>query len=318
MPNKTVRCALHLEHQFHPSVPDQTRPNLEDQLENPDLAKVALGQGIDRIGVRLSYGESRALFAVQRLLDETGYRGNAKPDKLKAANPQKFDGDLPILLIEKSDFLDAYGVTKAKTRRGKMEYSAQARRAALRSLSNLASHKFLFSYERKFETENDSASKEIQFIGNLLAIQEIGRNLRIVPQTILVDQIDSYYLPKPADLFINIAKGRDVSLIRFMEWLLLNYEMIRRRPGNHKYQLRRQSIVVAYAIGLEGMISRYEKKAIRERLTRYYELAKKAGYLKSYETDAAGSTVDKLDILQLNAPELAKLHASVVSNTGKV
>ena len=72
MPNKTVNVGLHLQILKFGSAPDPTKPTLEDNVKGSAIVASARKNYITRVGVDLSYAENRALFAVQKLLDETG------------------------------------------------------------------------------------------------------------------------------------------------------------------------------------------------------------------------------------------------------
>src|SRR5512147_2077686 len=105
MPNELVRCGLHVEIQKYGKTADPTRPGLRNQLESAAVAEDAIIRGIDRVGIDLSFAESRALFAVQRLLDETEYKGNTKT--ARAGEAYHFDGELPQLRVSVSKYLHA-------------------------------------------------------------------------------------------------------------------------------------------------------------------------------------------------------------------
>ena len=123
--NKQVRVSLHAEMQKFGSKPDPTKCSTEQS-----------------IGLDLSYTESRALFAVQKLLDPTIYKGNITPVELKDEG-YRYAGSIPQLVVTKSEYLEAYGVYKYKTTRNKLEYSGSERKTAIDALERLANNLFL-------------------------------------------------------------------------------------------------------------------------------------------------------------------------------
>src|SRR5436309_1211398 len=74
-------------------------------------------------GLELSHTESRALFAVQKLLDSTNYSGNVEAQQTPPDHPSKYAGKLPRVVFKTSEYLAAYGLRKYKSARKKLEFS---------------------------------------------------------------------------------------------------------------------------------------------------------------------------------------------------
>ena len=311
MPNKTVNVGLHLEILKFGSAPDPTKPTLEDNVKGSAIVASARKNYITRVGVDLSYAENRALFAVQKLLDETGYRGNTRPLKLPHGNPYHSKESVPILNIKIAEYLAAYGVRKTRTARGKNEYSAQGRRSALAALESLAKKKCLLVYKREQYHESQKGRKDstdlIEVVDNLITVKKAGGQLMIELSPILSDQHDTYYMSVPADLYTEVLTDRQKSKVLFIEYLFYHHEMQRRPGGTSAYLVTRQMETIAYAIGLGSLIETRQTKKLRAVLKEYYESAKQQGYLRKYEVDVKGARYETVDKLYINASTMAKL-----------
>jgi len=131
-----------------------------------------------------------------------------------------------------------------------------------------------------------------------LDIQKGGRQLQIVPNPILVDQIDSYCFLKPRDFF-DLVPGKDIVAVRFLEFVLYHAEMDRKRK-KPTGEIRMQPEVMAWQLRLERMIRSRKKTALRNKMNRLYDLGVKVGYLVSYQIDQPGTKGRVVDILKLN------------------
>jgi hypothetical protein len=263
------------------------------------LVRVSLHLEKIKKDLELSYTESRALFAVQMLLSDTDYKGNTKPEQFTDDVNWKYKGELPGLKISVSEYLDAYGVNKYKTKRNKMEYSGTERKTATGALERLAQRNFLFKYERTcWEAKKNSSTKEtIEVTAPLMVLQKSGRNYIIYPSPILVDQIDTYFLWKPRNLFDKIG-GKDTTSVLFMDYLFTRAEQARSKRGIYTIKLEQETI--AKALRLDKLIETRQWLRIRSRLNDLYEQAKELGYLSSYLIDQNGVKSDKIDVLTLN------------------
>ncbi len=311
MPNKTVNVGLHLEILKLGSAPDLTKPTLEDNVKSSAVIASARKNYITRVGVELSYAENRALFAVQKLLDETGFKGNARPLKLPHGNPYHSKKSVPVLNVKIAEYLNAYGVRKTKTGRGKNEYSAQGRRSALAALESLAKKKFLLVYKREQYHESQKGRKDstdlIEVVDHLVTVKKADGQLIIEPSPILSDQHDTYYMSVPADLYTAVLPDRQKSSVLFIEYLFYHYEMQRRSEKIKQYLVTRQMETIAHAIGLGNLIETRQTKKLRTVLNKYYESAKQQGYLRKYEVDVKGARYAMVDKLYIDASTMAEL-----------
>lgn len=308
MPNKLIRCGLHVEIQKYGKQVDLTCPELKDHLESNRVAEDAAKQGIERMGIDLSFAENMALFAVQHLLDQTDYRGNTKPVVLPAANAYFYDGKLPRIEVTVAGYLHAYGLKRRRSKRGKQEFNGKAREAALDSLRSLNSKEFLMAYERKYGADGN---QRIEVISPLIGLDESGGKLSVTPNPILVDQIDNYFLWKPVDLYSQVLSGKDRTEALFIEYLLFLFEMNRRNGERAVYVVKRQTDVMAHALKMNSLLDARQKSRIRDRLTDLYEHGVELGYLEKFEIDVPGARVEKLDYLHLNSARFEAMRAGL-------
>ncbi|MCX6135904.1 MAG: hypothetical protein NTV54_00185 [Ignavibacteriales bacterium] len=311
MPNKLVNVGLHLQMLKFGSAPDPTKPTLEDNVKSAATITLARKQHLTEVGIELSYAENRALFAVQRLLDDTQFRGNARPKKAPHGNPYHIKGDIPVLEVKIVDYLSAYGVKKTKSARGKQEFSAQGRRSALAALKSLAGKRNILVYARNVydpKREGEVLRADlIETVDTLMEITEGGGRLRIVPSPILFDQHDTYYMILPADLYAAVVKEKQRSRVLFIEYLFYHYEKQRSAGKTSKYLITRQMETIAYEIGLGNLIETRQMKKLRSILNEYYEFARQKGYLRKYEVNANGARHEHVDKLYINASAMSEL-----------
>jgi hypothetical protein len=309
MSNNLIRCGLHLEIRKFGKVVDPTHPDLKDQLESDAVVEDATFRGISRIGVDLTFAEDRALFAVQRLFDDADYRGNVKP--AKAGEAYHFQGELPRMEVPVAKYLHAYGVRQKKSKRGKQEFNAKSREAALNALRGLRSKEFLMAYERKYGA---NGNEKIEVIAPLIDLGETGGKVTITPNPIMVDQIDSYFLWKPVDLYTHVLSGKDRSEALFIEYLLFLFEMNRRMKKRAVFVVKRQPEVMAHALRMTSLIGSRQNSRMRQRLIDLYERGQEVGYLQKYETDVPGKRVEKLDCLHLNSEKFKAMRVGLPVN----
>ena len=301
MPNNLVRVGLHVEQLKFGSRPDSTKPGLKDRLEDPKALLVAMNSGITEIGYALSYGQARALFAVQFLLDATDYKGNQPPLKLPSGNGYQYDGDLPWLRIPIAGYLHAYGVTQKPNKRKNLEFTTGGREAAMDALRSLANRPLLHAYDRTVYQNGKATHVRIEAVGPLIRLGQTDGELSITPSPVLVDQVDKYFVWKPVDLYTHVLDGRDQTKALFIEYLLYLYEMNRRRGETAVYIVKRQMEVIACALRMDALLNARQDKRIRKRLNELYEYAQKIHYLKGYAVDVPGAKVKRIDRLQLNS-----------------
>jgi len=283
--------------------PDPTRPHLKNRMSNINVTIEASSKHTKVFGFDLSYAQDRALFAVQVLLDETNYQGNAPVVKLNKSARYRYDSTLPVLEIKTADFLRAYGVKQTKTHRG-MEFSPQGRRVAISALKDLAMDEYLVVYEKSFVVNPKSKKKMwrktlVEDVAPLIAVNILanGRTLKIIPNPVLVDQIESYFILKPRGFF-DLVPGKDIVAARFLDYLLWQGEM-KRRSKDLNWEIRISVDVLAWYLRLNAMLNARKTGAIREKLIQLYKLGVNLGYLASYLVDQQGTKGRIVDVLQL-------------------
>jgi hypothetical protein len=302
MSSEHIRVTVHSEALKLGRVPHPKIPTLKEMLKDSSLVNDAAIKGITEIGYRLTYAQDQALFVVQQLLDASDYEGNDKPIKPTRGSIYRFTGNLPVLNVKTSELLELYGV-KQLLSAGRKVYSPQSRRVAINALKDLGTNEYLLAYEKSARPKT-RRKVSVEVIAPLLNLEWIngGRRVRIIPNPILVDQIDSYCILKPVD-FYAIVPDKDQFKVRFLEFLLYHAEMNRRtsrRKQDHRWEIRLTSDAVAWALRLDAMISARKKSALRRKLTELYGFGVKTGYLESYELEQPGTKRRKVDVLRLN------------------
>lgn len=325
-----VKVGLHAELQKFGHKPDPRQPGLFDRLMDDSLRK-DIEKKVEVIGIDITPSQEQALHALQTLLTRTGYKGNL-PSETIDDKGFKFRGRLPALEFSPASYLEAYGLKKRLTARGKEEYSPEDRAQALQALVDLAKKQFLFVYKREYRTEKgEPRIDRVEVIATLIEImrgwEALTRKesahldqgtptratdkkltaIAIRPAPILVQDIDSYFLLKPANYIqeINLRypwpNRPSRYTLSFINWIIAQAELKRRnrQPLVIEWTLE----AIAYALRMDAFIKSRQFKRIRATITKAYKIAQELGYLLSYST-VQGQTGD-LERLELN-PERFK------------
>lgn len=332
-----VRTSLHTEFRKLGKRPKE-RKNIFDNLDD----KVKEGketQNIEIVGIENTKAQDKALFAIQKLLENTDYKGNSVGQKLRKGNDFKMDKViLPVLRISRAQYLEAYGVKKHKTSRGKKEFSGREKERAFEALYDLSNKKYLFYYERKYWKKNNKGKDEecydlICTIKPLIILSEgyegltqqerdkvkSGENskendikpkyLEIVSSPILIDQISSYFLLKPANYYQEIKllfPHASKFTYRFIDYLFTQAGIkIRKNMG---WVIEINYLKLAYKLRMNKYIESRQWKRIKEILKKCYEIAKKLNYLSSYKT--VPGVKDEKEILELNPGKFSKMQST--------
>jgi hypothetical protein len=178
----------------------------------------------------------------------------------------------------------------------------------------------LLAYDRKYGSDADGKKQKpvrIEVIAPLIGLDEGEGKLKITPNPILVDQVDTYFLWKPADLYSEVVTGKDKTEVLFIEYLLYLFEMNRRAGERKVYVVKRQPEVMAHALQMNSLLGARQNSRIRTRLTGLYKRGVDLGYLKTYEIDVPGTRIEKLDCLHLNSAKFREMRAGLPVNVAK-
>lgn len=333
-PVEIVKAGLHLEKQKIGKIPRGKQLTFADlPIKVNEVAKT---YGVETIGLELTSTQNTALFAIQRMLKETNYRGNLKgrwyyPDTSSAP----IESRLYVVTHEfrPADYLEKYGLKRIRTARGKMEFDGHERDKAMKALSDLAIIRHLIVYKRHYNVKNKKGKKErredrIEMVVPLIRIifgwkgltkQEAKRldkgcsnnatdeksyiGIELAP--VFVDQVDNYFVPKLANYQdeIKILKKRCSKYVyRFVELLMTEVaqrECRSRGKGNQDWVIKRKIETLAHHLRMESWIRARCWKYIEGSLKKCCNIAKELNYLKGYEL-VPGITGEPLLELTLN------------------
>ncbi len=141
--------------------------------ENGEIEIVA-----QKIGLDFSYGQKKALFAIQKLFSATQYRGTETPDIIHDTSTD-YQGPLPKMQTTKAAYFDAYGVPKYKSSRGWMEYSKAERDLAWKHLLELTAPVRMLYY---IPDGKGGAKKAMRIETPLIYLLDIETWERLSPQ----------------------------------------------------------------------------------------------------------------------------------------
>jgi len=318
-----VKVGLTLGHQEFGKRPRQL--GLFDGLLDTTRKEIA-EKSIEVIGLDISEAQRAALFAIQKLLTETDYKGNIPGKNIEGDKGFNFSGFLPALQFTPAEYLKAYGLKKKKTARGWEEYSGEERRQALQALVDLTKP-FLFvakwTYPKTVKGKTENVTDRIETIRPLIHItrgyealtkqedaaldkgtgtagtDEKLKAIAIEPAPIVVKGIDRYFVLMPANYAEEIkflVPHASKFVYRFVRWLIVQAEEKRRHRADLVILEGIQEI--AYHLRMDAYIKTNQGKRIRQIITKCYKAAKDLGYLLSYGT-VRGQTKD-LERLELN------------------
>ncbi len=278
--------------------------SIEAREEDKELARE---QGLTVIGLDFSLAQNKALHAVQTLLSRTDYQGNMPQRYISDPNNVfAFTGTLPVLKFSVSEYLDAFGVTKYQTKRGKMEYASAEREEALKALRDLEKP-VIMVYNRviRRDQQNRLLHDAIRTVRPLLNIVEGFRDLTeaelegiqqgasgaerlshivIEPSVVLVDQVNKYFVLKPANLYqeLRIKFGKtDKKLALFIEYLLAKAaDYARHKRSLNDIRLKIETL--AYGLRMDALINTRQSKRILTTLVDFFDKAQALGYVGRY------------------------------------
>lgn len=312
--NKLIKTSLHTELQKFGKRPKHKTDSVFDLLPAPiddDTKKDIANYQINVVGIDNTHAQNMALFALQRLLHETNYKGNIEGKKLsKEENSFKFTGHLPFMKFTPSQYLDAYGVKKKQTARGKSEFHSNERTEALKALRELSDKKYLYYYERKYWKDGKEVLDIIKTVRPLFSIvegyeaidiserdevlsEQADEKLNFIvvePCPMLVDQIDTYFVLKPANCYQEIRllvgkTSRHVPLfIDYLRAEVTKREISMRAKGEIDWSIEINYENLAYKLRMESFINTKQVKRIKQTLEKCYKIAIQLGYLIEYKT----------------------------------
>ncbi len=315
-----IRVSLHTENLKFGKKPDPTKPAVIEDEENK---KMVIEQKIEAVGIDNTHAQNQALFAIQKLLHETNYKGNLEESGDIESPYFRFKGYLPAMKFTPAEYLEAYGVQKYETLRGKYEYSGEARRQALDALKEMALKMHLLIYKRIRWVKNEKGKYEekidrIETITPLIRITQGWENLTrkedlaldkqetsesiddklkfiaLEPCPTLVDQIDNYFVLKPANCYQEIKliePHASKYVYLFIDYLLAEVakrDIASRNKGQkqtHKisWTLKQDYEALAYSLRMNSYLKNKKIKDIKKALDKCFIVAKKLNYLLDYK-----------------------------------
>jgi hypothetical protein len=309
-----VKAAIHLETQKFARKPS---PDVEKWMEKLKLRDAS------ELGVDLTLAQSKAVFAIQKLLTESDYAGNLKPQKMDGENRFQFWGEAPRIKFSPAQYLEAYGVPKTSGKRGWPEFNRREREEALRALSSLENIQVNFGYRRQDGKGGDvqmvaarspliqimwglrlSAEDEKRMLADQMEDGEVDvrTTIGIFPCPVFVDQVETYFVMKPSNLHEEIrrlagGKRHDKCLNLFMEWLCLTAELQRRHRSGWTVRIGERAM--ASKLRLDSYIRARQWARIRKVLEECLSAAQTLDYLLGYRiTD--GVSKSRVVELELN------------------
>jgi len=277
-------------------------------------------------GLSLSLTENKALFALQKLLDKTNYKGNIEGRDATPENTFHYSGYLPRVQFNPAEYLEAYGLKRSTSGRGYQEFNSNERSEAMKALRSLADKKFKIIYERKRWDEKKkmvtdviiTESSLIQIVWGLIGLDaeekkkwDEGRfsetelmdrsTIAVEFSPIMVDQIDGYFILIPSSFYEDIkaqipAAKYSQYIPLFLEWLILQAEIQRRAKTGWKIEINYKKL--AEKLGMGKLIRQRKNKEIRANLEECYDIAIKLGYIEKATTEDGRYTTK--EVIYLN------------------
>lgn len=322
--NQLIKSSFHFENQKFGKKPHQ----IDEQLDL--FSQDNLKSKVEVIGFDLQPSHYHALAAIQKLLTVTNYKGNAGETYLsKDSNSFKFDGVVPKIKFSKAEYLEAYGVKKYKTSRNKNEFGGKEALIALEALYHLGTQPHLIVATRHRWEKNKEVIDRYQTFSPILRICEGWEGLTqkenkaldeepfsniittkhkgfiIEPCPILIDQIDSYFVLKPANMYQEIKlKFPNTSKFTytFIDWIVNT--ATRKKVSSKKSKEWPDKIEIgfenlSYILRMNRYINSRNWKKIEIAINRSISIAIDLKWLSKHER-IEGKTMLRKEVFYLN------------------
>jgi hypothetical protein len=274
---------------------------------------IPLNGKIDRFGVDLTDLQSRVMEGILHGFNEMRYKGNLEAQSSTPFCQNKYSGkippaykyisNIPVLKATQSQILEWAGINKNSI-------ASWAR--AVEAIKELGTKQYCFYYDRLVFDENKKPLKdkngrwvkeEVYTVDTLFTIKEIRNNdiidyYEIIPSSIFLDQRESYFMFVPYNWREEVKslvgdKKASSYTFRFLFYLRYQYEIFRRRNKEKPYIIKIAPQDIAISIKMPESVYRRQSKRTEQILLDAYNVAKKLGYLISFERK-------EVDILVLN------------------
>ena len=286
------------------------------------FSKSSSGKGdicIETLGLDFTGGLYNARFAVQKLFNETNYLGNGET-YMAPSNPYGYEGYLPRVITTKSKYLEAYGVTKFMTGRGKMEYSAAESKIAMKHLRDLQNPVTLLlwkpdenggaKFARKVtvpiislisEDAENLSPEEVERFTQRGELDSPGNVLQIVAGIPLVYGLDNFFMQLPAGYLNEIKKIKPHAskyLYNFVNLVFLH------ATSNHRTKtvppLDIKLSTLAGRLRMHSLVSSQQKARIRRNIEKICKDVTDLGYLTNYRFEKCKSSSEEKLVAEIN------------------
>jgi len=319
------RSPLYLEQQkFKDAEKTKRQLSLVDAgLDGLDLQEAVEGSGLD-----LSVSELKALHALGQLLSATDHKGN-RPGKEADLETYKWSGVLPVLSFTRSQFFEAYGLS----RKGDGSYYGHQAEEALDALRSLLTARRRLCVTRTVWSgtgkDRKARREAVVFTGSLATILEPYSDLTAEEQDALheedvprrstrvevvfgplfVDGLESFYVLKPTAGYRELQAARRPKRVRQADLLFADWLQTWNRP---EVSIAKDKLLER--LRLDGYVKRRKRKQAESILQEVLDTAVAVGYLLAYE-EKPGKWSEPVLHFKLNPEKIGRLQADAQEAT---
>lgn len=250
-------------------------------------------------GLGLNVGETKALCAIQKLLEETNYQGHALTREKQG---QLGIFRCPILFISITKYLEAYELEKNSNNK----YNSRQREEAIKNLQSLENKRTIFFEKGYFQRgkrkkEGEWISNIIEIKAQLIALEKLYslpkklasttteaekinryRYFKIMCSPLLFYQINENYILKPKGLFKAIEETANKSNKKASK-SIYNLILCLLQNDIKKLQLFRSTLIDK--LELQYLEKQRHQTRINETIEESLRIAYELGFLLSYDYD---------------------------------
>ncbi len=314
------RSPMYLEQQ---KFKDSEKTKRQLSLVEAGLDALDLQDAVESSGLDLTVSEMKALHALGQLLSATDHKGN-RPGKAAELETYKWSGGLPVLSFTRSQFFEAYGIS----RKGDGSYYGHQADEALEALRSLLTDRRRLCVTRTTWSgsgkDRKARREAVVYTGSLATMAEPysdlmeeelaalhgedvprrSTSIEVVFGPLFVDGLESFYVLKPATGYKELQAARRPKRIRqadllFADWL---QTWSRQEVSISKDKLLER-------LRLDGYVRRRKRRQAEAILQEVLDTAVAAGFLLKYE-EKPGKWSEPVLHLKLNPEKIGRLRAT--------